>query len=142
MPIHNIFANLQKTLVAHGAKQIVFDYGDDGKIDGLTFTIKHQERLLQIQLPARLKEAKQLLREQGFRYDNEQVYRVAWRNILDWVEAQMAFIDIGQVKLEQVFFPYMVNKKGQTAFEVWEQNNNLLESGKPQITEGEVIPVG
>src|SRR5437867_214674 len=111
MPINNIFANLQKTLVAHGAKQIVFDYGDDGKIDGLTFAIKHQERLLHIQLPARLKEAGQLLREQGFRYDNEQVYRVAWRNILDWVEAQMAFIDIGQVKLEQVFFPYMVNKK-------------------------------
>jgi hypothetical protein len=77
MPINNIFANLQKTLVAHGAKQIVFDYSDDGKIYGLTFTIKHKDKLLNIKLPARIQEAGKLLREQGFRYDNEQVYRVA-----------------------------------------------------------------
>ena len=36
-------------------------------------------------------------------YGAEQAYRVAWRNILDWVEAQMALLEIGMAKMEEVF---------------------------------------
>ena len=36
--------------------------------------------------------------------------RVAWRQILRWVQAQLAMIDTGMVKSEEVFLPYaMVN---------------------------------
>jgi hypothetical protein len=51
-PIEKIFAELQQTLAAHGAKQLSFDYGDDGKIHGVTFVIKAGERYLPIKLPA------------------------------------------------------------------------------------------
>ena len=40
IPVERIFAELQQTLATHGAKQISFDYGDDGKVHGVQFVIK------------------------------------------------------------------------------------------------------
>jgi hypothetical protein len=34
-PIEKIFAELQHTLGTHGAKHISFEYGDDGKVQGV-----------------------------------------------------------------------------------------------------------
>ncbi len=39
--------------------------------------------------------------------DQAKAERVAWRQILRWVEAQLALIEIGMVKMEEVFLPYM-----------------------------------
>ena len=47
----------------------------------------------------------------------EQAYKTAWANIRDWIDAQMALVDTRQVKLEQVFLPYLVQKNGNTLFE-------------------------
>ncbi len=73
-----------------------------------------------------------------FAYGYEQAYRVAWRNILDWVQAQMALIEIEMTKLEEVFLPYMVAKSGKTYFETLENRQFQLESGN-NAQEGEVI---
>lgn len=129
IPTNRIFELLQKTLSAHGARQVMFDYGEGGKVTGMAFTISYNDKLLPIKLPAQIEKAGQLLREQGFRYDDDQIYRVAWRNILDWVDAQMAFIDIGQVKLEQVFLPYMTDNLGRTFFETLQDTGFLLPRG-------------
>jgi hypothetical protein len=59
-----------------------------------------------------------------------QAYRVAWRNILDWVQAQMALLEIGMAKMEEVFLPYMQDRQGLTFFERMEERGFLLESGK------------
>jgi hypothetical protein len=40
IPTDRIFAELQKALGSHGAKQISYDYGDDGKMHGVQFVIK------------------------------------------------------------------------------------------------------
>ena len=63
-------------------------------------------------------------------YSYAQAYRVAWRNILDWVQAQMALLEIGMAKMEEVFLPYMQDREGVTVFERMEQRGFLLESGK------------
>jgi hypothetical protein len=61
----------------------------------------------------------------------EQAYKTAWANIRDWIDAQMAMVDTQQVKVEQVFLPYMiVNKEGQTMFEKMEKDQFLLSNGK------------
>src|ERR1051326_747664 len=52
-PIERIFAELQQTLGAHGAKQISFDYGDHGKVHGVQFVIKVHDRFIPVKLPAR-----------------------------------------------------------------------------------------
>jgi hypothetical protein len=141
-PLEKIFAELQQTLATHGAKQISYDYGDDGKVHGVAFTIKVHDRFLPIQLPARVEKAQAVLQKQWDEgvishkrgrestYGYEQAYRVAWRNILDWVQAQMALLEIGMAKIEEVFLPYMQDREGVTFFERMEQRGFLLESGK------------
>lgn len=129
IPINRIFDLLQKSLLTHGAKQIVFDYGDDGKIYGLMFIIKVGDRFLPIKLPARVSRVKACLQSQGFRYDDEQIYRVAWRNILDWVLAQMAMIDVEMVKLEEIFLPYVVVGNNKTIYEKMVDDKFLLSEG-------------
>ena len=144
IPIERIFAELQQTLGTHGAKQISFDYGDDGKVHGIQFVIKVSDRFIPVKLPARVEQAQAVLKkqfEEGIishkrgrenTYGYEQAYRVAWRNILDWVQAQMALLEIGMAKMEEVFLPYMQDNQGVTFFERMEQREFLLESGKKQ----------
>jgi hypothetical protein len=141
-PIEKIFAELQHTLGTHGAKHISFEYGDDGKVHGVAFTIKVHDRFIPIQLPARVENAQAVLQKQWDAgvishkrgkentYGYEQAYRVAWRNILDWVQAQMALLEIGMAKIEEVFLPYMQDREGVTLFERMEQRGFLLDSGK------------
>ena len=141
-PIDRIFAELQQTLATHGAKQISFDYGDDGKVHGIQFVIKVHDRFIPVKLPARVEQAQAVLKkqfEEGIishkrgrenTYGYEQAYRVAWRNILDWVLAQMALLEIGMAKMEEVFLPYMQDRDGVTFFERMEERGFLLGDGK------------
>ena len=47
--------------------------------------------------------------------DAQQAKRVAWRQILRWVEAQMALVETDMVKVHEVFLPYLqMNIKGET----------------------------
>ncbi len=52
----------------------------------------------------------------------------------------MALVELGQGTLVQVLFPYLLNPKGQTTFEAWEQMNTLQETTKHQeVIEGESV---
>src|SRR5919199_3144954 len=143
-PLEKIFAELQQALAAHGAKQIAYDYGDDGKVHGVEFAVTVHDRRIRVKLPARIEQAQAVLKRQFDEgtishkrgrentYGYEQAYRVAWRNILDWVQAQMALLEIGMARMEEVFLPYMQDRQGVTYFERMEQRGFLLESGKNQ----------
>ena len=149
--IEKLFAELQKTLAQHGAKQISYDYEDDGRVHAAQFVIKTQNnRFIPVRLPARVEKAQAVLqrqweagiishkvgKEKALGY--EQAYRVAWRNILEWVQAQMALLEIEMVQLEEIFLPYMITRTGETFFEAAQKKNyQQLESSSPQ--EGEII---
>jgi|SRR5579875_1600248 len=147
--IDKIFAELQRTLGQHGAKQISYDYGEDGQVHGVQFVIKVKERFIPVKLPARVEKAQAVLKRQWETgaishkrgkektYGLDQAYRVAWKNILEWVQAQMALIEIEMVKLEEVFLPYMITRSGRTYYETLEQKEFQLDSGQPQ--EGVII---
>ncbi|MDD4980682.1 MAG: hypothetical protein PHC54_05390 [Candidatus Omnitrophica bacterium] len=52
----------------------------------------------------------------------QQAKRVAWRQILRWVEAQMALVETNMVKIQEVFMPYIqMTISGQTLYEKIEQ---------------------
>ena len=110
----------------------------------MQFVIKVNDRFIPVKLPARVEKAQTVLRKQWEEgvishkrgkentFGYEQAYRVAWRNILDWVQAQMALLEIGMAKIEEVFLPYMQDREGITFFERMEQRGFLLESGENQ----------
>lgn len=62
--------------------------------------------------------------------DQIQAVRVAWRIVKDWVVAQMALVDTGMVKTEEVFLPYLVTGNGQTLFQKLSNDKFMLGSGK------------
>lgn len=65
----------------------------------------------------------------------KEAYRVAWRNILDWLEAQVALLDIGMVKIEEIFLPYVLTPSGTTVYEE-------LEGRHFHLPPGDAIPLG
>ena len=128
------FAVIQKTLVTHKAKQIIQEFGRDGRVYAITFSLEIDGRLHAFRLPARVDNVERILygKKDLTESQKEQAYKTAWANIRDWITAQMALLDTGMVKPEEIFLPYMQDKQGVTFFERMEQKGFLLESGERQ----------
>ena len=58
-----------------------------------------------------------------------QAERTAWRNVRDWVMAQMAIIEAGQVEMEEVFLPYLTDGRGRTLYQLYQGGQLALGSG-------------
>ena len=129
--VHKTLGEIQKILVAHGARKLMYDYDDKGRINSLCFTALTPDGEKGIKLPANVPAIYEVLKRQKqagkikIGIDYEQAERVAWRIIKDWVDAQMAILESQMVQMEEIFLPYMVNRQGQTFFEAYQQK--LLE---------------
>ena len=64
--------------------------------------------------------------------ESEYVYRVAWRNIRDWVMAQLALYETEIVEMPQVFLPFATDAKGQTLYEKMVEGKFLLGDGQQE----------
>jgi hypothetical protein len=116
-------SEIQRILGIYGATAIMIDYVDK-EPDGLSFKIMIADQPISFRLPCRWKAvyqkmARQRIRMRDMEKVESQAKKIAWRQILRWVQAQLAMVDTGMVKTEEVFMQYMlVGKKGnQTLFE-------------------------
>ena len=125
--IYTTLGAIQGQLVKHGAKKIVQDYDDQGRIVSLSFLIETPAGVRGIRLPANVDAVHTVLARQKVKCDREQAERVAWRIVKDWVEAQMAILESEMVQMDEIFLPYMVNDKGQTFFAAYRDNQLRLE---------------
>lgn len=129
----NVFKTLgeiQMQLVKHGAKKIMQDYDDEGRITALSFLVDTPTGPRGIKLPANVDAVHAVLAKQRVKCDREQAERVAWRIVKDWVEAQMAILESEMVQMDEIFLPYMVNGSGQTLFQAYRNNQLMLEGGQ------------
>jgi hypothetical protein len=60
------------------------------------------------------------------------VYRVAWRNIRDWVMAQLALYEAEIEKMPQVFLPFATDAKEQTLYDKMRIWDLLLGDGRQE----------
>lgn len=120
---------IQSNLARHGARKIMLDYGDDGHIESVSFAINTANGMRGIKLPARADKVFAVLRKQKVNCDESQAERVAWRIVKSWVDAQMALLETEMVDMDEIFLPYMINDAGKTLFEVYQENQLLLENG-------------
>ena len=125
-------SEIENVLVKHGAKSIMKNY--DGEfIIGLSFLINNGIIDIPVKLPIKTEECLKILENEkkkgtkNIKATKEQAERVAWRILKDWVEAQMALLDIQMVKFEEIFLPYIETKGGKTVFERLEEKQFLLE---------------
>lgn len=107
-------AKIMQVLVSSGARQIATEYDGGGKIIGLRFVMSPIPGVqVAFSLPVR---TDVLLPKLG--NDPARAERVAWRQLLRWVQAQFAMIEIGMVRAEEVYAPYMLQADGRTLFEL------------------------
>lgn len=125
--VYTTLGEIQAELVRHGAKKIMQDYDDRGRIAALTFLIDTPAGMRGIRLPANVDRVHAVLHRQKVKCNREQAERVAWRIVKDWVEAQMAILESEMVQMDEIFLPYMVNDNGQTLFEAYRNNQLMLE---------------
>lgn len=129
-------SEIQQLLSKYGAKAILMEY-EGCQVSAVSFQYVVEGQTLPFRLPCRWKNMESALRQGGKRPRYDDTYetwarRVAWRQILRWTEAQLALVETSMVKIQEVFFPYMVVKGGSTIYEIQEQKNFglLLGAGK------------
>lgn len=122
---------IQETLVAHGARKILTEYSDAGKIVGVSFMVETPAGMIPFRLPVSAEKVRLILeRQKAPKRDMEQAERVAWRNIYHWIVAQMALIETGMVTLDQVMLPYVTQQDGHTLYEVIQERQYRLTGGE------------
>ena len=124
-------SEIEYILVKHNAKSIMKNY-DGESIMGLSFLIDTGVQQIPVRLPVKVDECLEVLKKNSPRSNikatREQAERVAWRILKDWVEAQMALLDIQMVRFEEIFLPYIETGNGQTIYERLEEKQFLLEA--------------
>jgi hypothetical protein len=134
-------AEISACLIQAGARQIATDY-DGGEVVGLRWTMRLHGHDTLFVMPTRIEPVYQILLKRRTTYvdSNEKIRlrekapRVGWRQLLRWVQAQCALIDVGMVAAGEVFLPYAEVVPGKTMFEALEAGHQALglPPGKPQ----------
>jgi hypothetical protein len=130
VPASKTAAEIQDILRTHGATAVVLEYAA-AKTIGLSFEVIVEGKTLSFRLPVQPAPVAKILlgryktsawgSEELRRKQNalEQAERTAWRIVKDWIEAQMALIDVQMVKIDQVFLPYLTLQNGKQLYDVF-----------------------
>jgi hypothetical protein len=125
---------ITELLVRARATQIATEYAQ-GHISGLRFVIPAADKHYCYELPVRVEPVFKLLngrrpkntwqrgnREEWADKDREQAERVAWRQLLRWIQAQLAMIEVGMVTVDEVFLPYLQSRDGRSMYQLFVAN--------------------
>ena len=132
VPADRSIHEIQQALVKFGASGVAYEYEPGGRILALMFRLTVSGHIAQFSLPVNWRLFQVVLKEQKVRgwQDEHYVYRVAWRNLRDWVLAQLALYETAMVELPQVFLPFVQNASGRTLYEAVKANPKLLGDGQ------------
>lgn len=129
VPASRSVNEIQEMLQKAGAIGVLLEYEKGtGRIEGLSFQIEFDGKKMGFKLPLHWRQCQKVLASEGNNRasDDDYAYRVAWRILRDWVDVQVALIQIKQVQLVEVFLPYALQRNGNTVFQNIQQNPNLL----------------
>ena len=126
LPLESI-GEIQAALARGGAKKIMIEYDDKGDPMGIAFAIETACGYMGFQLPANVKGVLEVFKKQKVKADEAQAKKTAWRNVRDWVMAQMAFVEAGNATLQETFLPYLTNDRGETLYQVYQTGRLMIE---------------
>ena len=132
-----------RLLGKHGARAVAMLF-EDGNVAGLTFKIATTRGERSYHLPMRWQGthkqlqaalAAGLLTRGGGRSSasfatEEQARRVAWRQLKDWLEAQLALIEGGMWELAEVMLPWELVDAETTMYQAVEASRLELTTGR------------
>jgi hypothetical protein len=113
--VERSIAFIEAKLAQHKASMIVKLYTPDGKVEAIAFEVRVNDIPLAFRLPAQVAACERTLKEtlprrarpETIKKIGAQAERTAWRIVADWIDAQMAMIELAQVDLLEVFLPYV-----------------------------------
>lgn len=126
-------AEIEYILMRHNAKSVLKNYENE-RIVGLSFLIDTGKQQIPVKMPVKIDECLLVLQKEKKKNPKKQIKatfdqaeRVAWRILKDWLEAQMALLDIEMVRFEEIFLPYIETSNGRTVFETIKEKQFILE---------------
>lgn len=120
---------IQGALARHGATKVMIDY-DNGKPVAITFALPGARGLRGFTLPAAVDGTLRVFQRQRIKADREQAEKTAWRNVRDWVLAQVALVESCDVQMDEVFLPYPSDRYGTTLYQLYADGQLLLSDGE------------
>lgn len=125
--VYKSLSGIQGALASHGARKIMVDYDTEGRPTGVMFGIETPDGPRGFALPANVDGVMAVFAQQKIKADRAQAERTAWKNVHDWVLAQMALIEAGQVQIDEVFLPYLTDGRGRTLYQLYQGGQLALE---------------
>lgn len=138
MPIRNYsskskptetIGKIQGLLAEHGASRVGIDY-NGRQPEALIFSMSVQGTQvsfrLTVDVQGMLAAMKSNPRVPNSACNDEQAERTAWKNKYEWLHLQMAEIESGQARIEQLLLGYAVTPDGQTLFDAIKNSQMLL----------------
>lgn len=137
--IYSSLGDVQGALAKAGATKIMIDY-EGGKPIAVTFALDTAQGSRGFFLSASFEGTERVFRKQNLKLDPAQIERTAWRNVRDWVLAQIALVESADIPVEEVFLPYLTDGKGTTLYQLYEGGRLPLmlgaESERPENLKG------
>lgn len=144
IPANKTISEIEESLLQHGATDLWKSYGANKEILSLAFAVPTEHGKIPFKLIINIEAVRQIIREQHQKgdaraisnaqaQDIEQARNVGWRILKDWIDAQMALVEVKMRKIEQVFLADIWDSHTEkTFFEVLEDKNfpGLLMVGK------------
>jgi hypothetical protein len=130
IPAERTTAQIQEVLGRYGASAIMTEY-EGGEVKAISFRLDIGDKQIPFRLPCRWEAIYEIFINRPRRKTisnnaaincQAQAKKVAWRQILRWVEAQLALTETNMVKIQEVFMPYVLIN-GQTFYEKLENEH-------------------
>lgn len=129
VPAVRTVGEIQGLLAAHGARKVMMDYGDDGKVLAVTFALDCGGTLHGFRLEAKPQGVMSVMERERIKCDSAQAERIAWRNVKDWIYAQVALVETEQATMDELFFPKLVGRNERTIYEAFQGGQLMLGDG-------------
>ena len=105
----------------------MMDYGDDGRVLAVTFALDCGGMLRGFRLEAKSDGVMSVMARDRTKCDADQAERIAWRNVKDWIAAQVALVETEQATMDELFLPKLVDRNERTLYEAFQTGRLMLE---------------
>lgn len=134
VPASQSIRYIEGKLASSGATQILKHYDSNQRVERMRFSLKIDGKDILFSLPAQIANCEKVMLSQlSSRCQPEtrkkvpaQAERTAWKILADWVDAQMAMIELAQVDVLEVFLPYAYDPQTQRTFFEKMKDKNFL----------------
>ena len=120
VPAVQTVGEIQGILAAHGARKVMMDYAENGKVTAVTFALDCCGSLHGFRLEARPDGVKAVMAKERTRCDDEQAERIA---------SQVALVETEQATMDELFFPKLIDRNEKTLYEVFQTGQLMLGDG-------------